>query len=221
MAGNCVCRLVALLSRFRRLAEVMPTFSGSTLMIALIASSNVNGCRLTGLAFGIVFSEMASAIARRNPSEVWRICPAEDVASEASSASCYHLVEDVRVLPIIEPEGKLIEVQGQILAADLVVTANDATLEQAPEGFDIIGVNVAPDVTAIAVPDDFVRVICDLSIGRVLIGRQERFTSVLTVSLTKWSSVSRRVFPIALQTTFPLRLMAPMTGILLLASPPV
>jgi hypothetical protein len=32
---------------------VIPTFSGSTLMIALIASSNVKGCRLTGFAFGI------------------------------------------------------------------------------------------------------------------------------------------------------------------------
>jgi len=71
---------------FRRF-EVMPTFSGSTLMMALIASSNVNGCRLTGFAFGIAFSETASAIARRNQLEVWRICPAEDVASEASSAA--------------------------------------------------------------------------------------------------------------------------------------
>jgi hypothetical protein len=113
-------------------------------MMALIASSNVNGCKLTGFAFGIVFSEMASVIDRHNPSVIWRICPAEGVASGASSASCYHLVEDIRVLPVVEAERKFVQIQGQVLAADVVVRADYTALEQAPKGFDRVRVDVAP-----------------------------------------------------------------------------
>jgi hypothetical protein len=121
----------------------------------------------------IVVSETASAIARRNPLGVWRICPAEDVASEASSASCYHRIEDVRVLPIVEAEGKFIQVQGQVLATDIVIRADHAALEQAPKRFDVVRVNVAAHVNAVAMPNNFVRIIRDLTVGRVLIGREQ------------------------------------------------
>ena len=142
-------------------------------MMALIASSNVNGYKLTGFAFGIVSSEMASVIVRHNPLEVWRICPAEAGASGASSASCYNLVENVRVLPIVETEGKFVQVERQVLAADVVVSADHATLEQAPERFNIVGVDVAANINAVAVADDFVRIVGNLPIGRMLIGRQQ------------------------------------------------
>src|SRR5260370_42514702 len=98
--------------------------------------------------------EMASAINRHNPLEIWRICPAEDVASEASSASCYHLIEDVRVVPVIEAEGKLVQVERQIGFADVVVGADHATLEQAPEGLNRIGADVAAPINDVSLPAD-------------------------------------------------------------------
>jgi len=54
------------------------------------------------------FLRNGKRFARHNQREVWRICPAEGVASEASSASCYHPVKDVWILPVVEAEGKLI-----------------------------------------------------------------------------------------------------------------
>jgi hypothetical protein len=42
---------------------------------------------------------------------------AEAVASVASSASCYDRVENIRVVPIVEPECKFIEIEWQIFLA--------------------------------------------------------------------------------------------------------
>jgi hypothetical protein len=58
---------------------------------------------------------------------------AEAVASVASSASCYDLVEDVRIVPVAESKRKLIQVQRQISLRHFVVVADDATLQQRPE----------------------------------------------------------------------------------------
>ncbi len=128
-------------------------------MMPLIASSKLNGCKITGFAFGIVVSEMASVTARHNPSVYWRTCPAEDASSAASSASCYHEVEDIGILPVVEPEAEFVQVQRQILAADFVERAHHAPLEQAPERFNVVRVDVAANVDAVIMADDFVRVV--------------------------------------------------------------
>ena len=44
--------------------------------------------------------------------------------------------ENIGVLPVVVPELKLRDVQRQIFAADLVVAADDAALNQRPEAFD-------------------------------------------------------------------------------------
>jgi hypothetical protein len=67
---------------------------------------------------------------------------AEAAASVANSASCYDQIEDVGVLAVVETEGKLIEIQRQIILADVMVCANHATLEQRPERFDVVGMDV-------------------------------------------------------------------------------
>ncbi len=69
-------------------------------------------------------------------------------ASSDASASCYGFPKDVGILAVVVTELKLREVQGQILLAYVVKTAHDAALEQAPERFDVVGVDLAPHVLA-------------------------------------------------------------------------
>jgi hypothetical protein len=61
---------------------------------------------------------MASAIVQKNPVEIWRICPAEDAASEASSASCYHLVEDVGSFRLLKRKENSFKYKGSFLPWD-------------------------------------------------------------------------------------------------------
>lgn len=64
---------------------------------------------------------------------------AEASASSDASASCYEPAENVFVLPIVVAEGKLGQIQRQILLAYLMVIADHATLEKRPERFNRIG----------------------------------------------------------------------------------
>src|SRR5271167_2293131 len=59
----------------------------------------------------------------------WRL-PAEAVASVASSASCYDVFEDIRILSIVKAERKFVQVQRQILLGHFVVVADDSAFEQ-------------------------------------------------------------------------------------------
>lgn len=75
----------------------------------------------------------------------WRVV-AEAAASEAYSASCYDLIEDIGILPVVESECKLIEVQGQILFRHLVVIADDAPFQERPERFNRLRVNATAHI---------------------------------------------------------------------------
>lgn len=75
----------------------------------------------------------------------WRRYPiAEGVANVCSSAPCYRRSEDVGILAVVKAERKLIQVQGKVFPADIVIGADHATLEQAPERFDVVGVDIGP-----------------------------------------------------------------------------
>jgi hypothetical protein len=82
---------------------------------------------------------------------------AETVASSHVSAPCYGAPEDVRVVPVIESERELIEVQRQIFLADVVIGADDSALEQRPERFNRVRMNQAANVLAVRMPNDKVR----------------------------------------------------------------
>jgi hypothetical protein len=58
---------------------------------------------------------------------------AEAAASAANSASSKDGVEDFRVLAVVEPEGKFIQVERQIFLAHVVVSAHNAALQQGPK----------------------------------------------------------------------------------------
>lgn len=51
--------------------------------------------------------------------------------------------EDEQIVPIVEPELELVMVAVQMLARDLVETADHAALEQRPATFDGVGVDIA------------------------------------------------------------------------------
>jgi hypothetical protein len=64
--------------------------------------------------------------------EVWPLKP-EVPASEAASASCYQVVKHIRILPVIETELELREIQRHVFLTDLVEGADNAALKQRPE----------------------------------------------------------------------------------------
>ena len=77
-------------------------------------------------------AETLAAIARPYQFSDWTQ-NAENAASATSSASCYRLLENVRILPIVEPENELVQIQRQILRGDVMIVANDAAFDQTPE----------------------------------------------------------------------------------------
>jgi hypothetical protein len=99
---------------------------------------------------------------------------AEAAPSVATSASCYDQIENVRILAIVKPELKLIQIQWQVGFADLVVAAHDAALDQRPERFNRIGVRCSNYILALAVPDHAMIVIATKQpIAAVLVGREQ------------------------------------------------
>jgi hypothetical protein len=77
---------------------------------------------------------------------------------------------------MIEAEGELVQIQRQILFANMVIAAHHAALEQRPERFNRVRMDFAYYVLALAVSNDTVghSTIGDCVIARVLVGRNER-----------------------------------------------
>jgi hypothetical protein len=82
---------------------------------------------------------------------------AEVSASSDASASCYGFTKNVRVLPVVVAELKLIQVQRKVLFADVVIGADNPALEQRPEAFDVVGMDFAANVLILRMLDGFVR----------------------------------------------------------------
>ena len=67
------------------------------------------------------------------------------------SATTYRRAEDIWIAPIVVPKFELRNIQGQIFAADLVVSSDDAAFDERPEAFDRIRMDCADHVLADAV----------------------------------------------------------------------
>jgi len=92
-------------------------------------------------------------------SACWRLCAcSEALASLGASAASYRISEDVCVVSIVESELKLREVQRQIFFTDVVMRSNNTTLQQAPERFDVVGMDLTAYIFACPMGDDFVRI---------------------------------------------------------------
>jgi hypothetical protein len=82
---------------------------------------------------------------------------AEASASSDASASCYGVKEDVGVLAIIEAPRKLVQIQGQVFGADVVIGADDPALQKRPETLNRISMNPSSHVFAPRMINGFVR----------------------------------------------------------------
>ena len=100
---------------------------------------------------------------------------AEVPASEAASASCYDFAEHIVALAVIVAKLKLGEIERQILLADVVVSADDSTLQQRPERLDIVGMYLAAYVLERLVVHALVRIcLIQLVISRAFIRGDQR-----------------------------------------------
>lgn len=113
-----------------------------------------------GFAFGIIlpFAGTAIGIVRPCPQSGDWLCAAEADASVPTSASCYHVKKDIRILAIVEAILKLRQIERQVLLAQVVVRADHSALEQRPERFDGLRMNFAPNEFIAFVRDEPMRI---------------------------------------------------------------
>jgi hypothetical protein len=112
-------------------------------------------------------------LAGTTPTEsVFWLANAEGPASQVASESSYRCPENIFGLAIVEAERELIQVEWQVLFAHVVIRADYAALQEAPEGFQILGVDVAAHVLAAHMINRRVReqaiqvLVSDVSVGR-------------------------------------------------------
>jgi hypothetical protein len=82
---------------------------------------------------------------------------AETDASDHASAACHRPFENIGDLAIVVTELKFGHVQWQAFAADPVIGADDAVLDERPEALDCLSVHSADHAPAGALADDLVR----------------------------------------------------------------
>jgi len=86
--------------------------------------------------------------------------------------SAQRVPEQVRVLAVFEAEGHLFQVGRQVLLADLVVSANDGAVQDAPHAFDGVRVNLPDDPFLLPVVDRRVQraLVFDALVGFPIVG---------------------------------------------------
>jgi hypothetical protein len=86
-------------------------------------------------------------------------------ASSDASASCYSFAENIGILPVVVAELEFSEVERQILLADMMKAPHNSALEQGPERFQIVGMDLAAYVLARAMANSFMRITKSLQIA--------------------------------------------------------
>lgn len=90
------------------------------------------------------------------------------------SRSRHHCGKDVVVLPVVVPEGELVEIERQVRLRDMMEVPHDAPLDERPEAVNVARVDLAADVLSGAMVDRLVGPLAaDAAIAGVLIGRDE------------------------------------------------
>jgi len=96
------------------------------------------------------------------------VCPL--VAARRNQVS-----ESIRVVAVIMPIAELIEIERQIVLADLVIGADHAALQEAPEAFDIIGMDVSANIFVLTVMHAVMRQ-AEMLIGWRFVSYYQRYT---------------------------------------------
>jgi hypothetical protein len=113
---------------------VSSTLPGGSFCNRSVSSSSETRVRVAATCSAFFFFH---AIAVRETANVtaairW-LSAAEAVSRTASSASCYHFVENISIVAIVEQERKLVEIDRQVFFRDVMEVADDAALQQGPE----------------------------------------------------------------------------------------
>src|SRR6266404_3035486 len=99
---------------------------------------------------------------------------AEASASSDASASTYCRSEDVGILAVVMAKLELGKIKRQIFLAHVMVRAHDSAFEQAPERFEIVGMDLAAHVLMRLMVHLFVRKhLAEIAIASGLIGRHQ------------------------------------------------
>ena len=152
---------------------------------------------------------MATAVEHSSPHIL-----AEHALPVACSAACYDRIEDVGILAVVIPKREFRQIQRQIVLADVVIRAHDATLQQAPEVVQVRGMDVPAHIFTAA----WLTVSCGKRTSSTADSRAihrsppTRHVSS-TVLFTKFVRVSASVCSMICATTLPLRAIAPITAI--------
>jgi hypothetical protein len=100
---------------------------------------------------------------------------AEASTSSDASAQCYGVPEDIRVFAMVVAKLKLIQIQREIFLTDVMVGADNATLQERPERFAIVGMHLPAHVLMRFVIDMLMRErLMQLLVARSLICRDQR-----------------------------------------------
>ena len=99
---------------------------------------------------------------------------AEAPASQVASAACYRYSKNILVLTVIVAERKLVQVQRQVLLADVMVRSHHATLQQRPEVFEILSLNLAAYIPALhMIHGCMAEAAMQMLVADILIGRDQ------------------------------------------------
>src|ERR1700730_9206321 len=118
---------------------------------------------------------MLNTVMPIDPSRWRALACSEASASCYASAASYGFSKDVGVPAVIETELKFCEVERQIFLRDVMISADHTALQQAPEVFQIVGMDFASHVLTRAMADRFMAIAkrFEIAIAAVLIGRHE------------------------------------------------
>jgi hypothetical protein len=86
--------------------------------------------------------------------------------AKMNSAAPYRLPKKVLVQAVVISEPELRHIEWQVLLADLVVSADHSTLNQAPEALNRVGMDSASDVLAARMVDSAMGVFAALVCAR-------------------------------------------------------
>ena len=108
--------------------------------------------------------------------------PTEASASQPASASCYCFTKDVGIPAVVVAELKFSQVEPQIFLTHMMKAAHNATLEERPERFEVVCVNLPANIFALAVVHSLVwKILFQEAITGVFVRRNQidRFTDGL------------------------------------------
>ena len=133
----------------------------------------------------------------KTPTEArWRRSQiAETFASVRVSAPCYRVAKYIVVLSIVEAERKLVQVQRQVLLADVMVRSHHATLQERPEVFEVLSMNLAAHVLALHMVHSFMaETAMQMFVANILIGRDQADSVADSLTYETFQRRSRGVF---------------------------